>query len=313
VSRRERINATANPDFFATFVTKYADKQYQTWLGGHHVKIGVDYDYDPRLLERIAAGIVSHFGDFSFSSALRILRHNPENGATLPRFEQVFDSIESRFHLTSLQFLQGRRPDNAIQEKHAGIIHAELFLLRVMSSFIAARRLINWGFFCEPLTILRSSLEELAWAYAVGVNFDQEQLHSPNPSKCVGAFKARFSAAGHLYGALSQFSHMEFEAQKHFVVDRAPGAGVMHQSIEFKFFGLLFYSFLLVAHQYICRDCRAFYSREYGLEFRLSNVVLPLRHLVGYALMRPELDRDEIAATLTSIYLQTFPSRTKSA
>ena len=119
---------------------------------------------------------------------------------------------------------------------------------RALSSLAATRRLINWGYFSEPLTILRSSLEELAWAYAVGSVFDKKQLDKPTPSKCIGIFKDRFPAAGHLYGALSRFSHMEFEAQKHFVLNSVPG-GIMAQSIEFKFSRIVLY----LCQEYIYR------------------------------------------------------------
>ena len=295
---------------------RYPDKQYQTWVGGEHIRLGTDFDYDDELLKKVAAAVVSHFGDFSFSSALRILKaHKRKRKSLLPRFEQLFDVVESRFHATSLRFLKADRP-NDIEEQYNGVVHAELFLLRLLSSFVAARRLINWGFFSEPLTILRSSLEQLAWCYAVGVNFDKKQLENPNPSKCIGIFKARFQSAGQLYGALSRFSHMDFEGQKHFVLsvtDTFPNGGVMHQSIEFKFFGLMFYSLLLIAYQAVCRDLRSFYLEKHGMKFPLSNIIIQLRYLVWHALMQPQLDGDEIAATLSLIYFDCFPSQSKSA
>lgn len=308
---RGRIHSTASTEFFTKFVLRYPDNQYQTWLGGHHVRVGVDYDYDDDLCKNIAAAITSHFGDFSFASALKILKSHKRPGASLPRFEQIFDSLESRFHSTSRNFLEASRP-SIIAKEHNGIIHAEVFLLRLLSSFIAARRLINWGFLCEPLAVLRSSLEQLAWVYAVGINFDSQQLDSPNPPKCISILKARFPAAGKLYGALSRFSHMDFEGQKHFVLsssDPNSHAGVMVQSIEFKFFGLLFYSFLLIPYQLICRDLRQFYLEKYDMRFHLTNIVLPLRGLMGHALMQADLDRDEIAATLSDVYFDIFPVR----
>ena len=305
-----RIHSTASSEFFEKFVLRYPDKQYQTWLGGHLVRVGVDYDYDNRLLDNIAAGIIGHYGGLSLPTALKQAKRAQQgNLSPIPRFEQVFDKVEQRFHSTSLRFLKESRPDNTLAEEHEGIMHAELFLLRALSSFTAARRLINWGYFSEPLTILRSSLEQLAWAYAVGVIFEQKQLSKPNPSKCISAFKTRFPAAGLLYVALSRFSHMEFEAQKHFVIIAQPGTGVMGQSLEFKFFGLLFYSFLLVAYQHICRDLQRFYLERHGLQFHLDNVVLPIRHLIGHALMQPPLDRDEIAAELSLIYFSIFPPK----
>jgi hypothetical protein len=74
----KRIHSTANTDFFKRFVLRYPDKQYQTWLGGHHIQLGIDHDYNDDLRTKVAAAVVSHFGDFSFSSALNILRVCPE-------------------------------------------------------------------------------------------------------------------------------------------------------------------------------------------------------------------------------------------
>jgi hypothetical protein len=248
----KRLNAAAQIDFFNQFVRRYPDKQYQTWLGAHFTMVGVDYNYGKALQDRVFAGIANYFLGYSFSSAMKLTKDiKREND--MPRFEQKFDSVERAFYSTSTSFLQAERPE-VISDGHHLVIHAELFLLRLLTSLHAARRLINWGFFSEPLTILRSALEQLAWIYALGVALDQKQLDKPQPSKCIGLFRARFAPAGYLYGALSRFSHMEFEAQKHFVATSPEGSGVMQQSTEFKFFGLLFYSYLLIAYQFVCRD-----------------------------------------------------------
>jgi hypothetical protein len=100
---------------------------------------------------------------------------------------------------------------------------------------------------------------------------------------------------------------MEFEAQKHFVTSDSDTTGVIQQSTEFKFFGLICYTFLIIAFQYICRDFSDFYAREYGVKHSLKNVVLPMRHLIGHALLCPELDKDEIAAALSLTYFEIFP------
>jgi hypothetical protein len=105
---------------------------------------------------------------------------------------------------------------------------------------------------------------------------------------------------------------MEFEAQKHFVVGGQKQSGVMQQSTEFKFFGLLLYSFLLIETQYVCRDFAEFYRNNYGVKIRLYNVILPLRLLVSHALLSPELDKDEIAATLSEIYFSLFSHHSSS-
>ena len=81
----------------------------------------------------------------------------------------------------------------------------------------------------------------------------------------------------------------------------------MQQSIEFKLFGLLFYSYLLIYFQYVCRDLQIIYDRDYHIRYELRNVVLPLRLLLKQTLMRDELCQDEVAATLSTIYFGTFP------
>ena len=300
----KRMHATADTDFFKTFVIRYHDKQYQTWLGAEFTQVGIDYE--KHLTDRVAAGIANHFFGMSFPRYLSLIKNN-EITNTIPKFERTFDRVELNFYSTSFAFLQEKRP--TISEDQKGILHAELFLLRLLTSLQAARRLINWGYFAEPLTILRSSLEQIAWAYAVGVNFDKKQLEKPQSTKCIYQFKQRFRFAGNLYGALSHYSHMNFEAQKQFITVSDNSPAVMQQSIEFKFFGLLFYAFLMISFQYVCRDIRLIYMTDYNAVYSLRNVVLPLRVLVASALMRHELDRDEVAAILSEICFDTFPDR----
>lgn len=295
----KRLNATTDVEFFQQFVQRYPDKQYQTWLGSGFVKVGIDYDYEEELKNKVFAGLASHFLDYSFASALKLAR-GIDNTDNLPKFEQKFDTVESVFYLTSFDFLQAHRPIT-IADKHLPIQHAELFLLRTLTSLRASRSLINWGYFSEPLTILRSALEQISWAYAVGVIFNEQQLNRPNPSKCIGIFQKRFAPAGRLYGSLSRFSHMDFEAQRHFVATSGDRAGVIQQSTEFKFFGMLFSALIMISFQIVCRDLREIYNKEYGVNYRIRNSTLPLRSLLNYALARPEIRNDYVANELREI------------
>ena len=302
----KRIHAISDTTVFQRFVYRYPDKQYQSWLGAHFTKVGIDFDYEPPLQDRVFAGIANHFMDVSFKRALS-LAEGKQRDNPIPRFEKLFDRIEREFLTTSLAFFSADRPE--LKSEHTFLMHGELFLLRLLSSFKAARYLLNLGYFCEPLTILRSSLEQLSWAYAIGLKFDQQQFNKPKPSRCITTFQERFSSAGQLYGALSKYSHMEFDAQKHFVLSSPSRAGIMQQSTEFKFFGLLTYAFVIIAFQFLCRDICKFYRANYDKNYKIRNLVLPLKYLLSHSLMIPELDRDEIAATLSEIYFRTFPAK----
>jgi hypothetical protein len=181
----KRLNSTAEDEFFSRFVRRYPDKQYQTWLGAHSTMVGIDYTHEKELQDRIFAGIASHFFDYSFSSAIKLVKDKPRSN-DIPIFEQKFDALEQAFFSTSKAFLQAKRSEIAVDGHHL-VMHAELFLLRLLTSLHAARRLINWGFFSEPLTILRSALEQLAWTYAVGVALDQKT--NPNRQNALVLFE----------------------------------------------------------------------------------------------------------------------------
>jgi hypothetical protein len=83
----------------------------------------------------------------------------------------------------------------------------------------------------------------------------------------------------------------------------------MQRSIEFKFFGLLFYAFIIIATQYVCRDFADFYHRKYNWKYNLRNAVLPLKLLLSHALHHPELKNDYIASTIVKLYFSLFNNR----
>src|SRR4051794_31238592 len=94
--RREmkRIHATAHSDFFKAFVFRYPDKQYETWLGAHFTHVGINYNYSKDLQDKIFAGIANHFFEASFSKSLSLVKNEKRRDA-VPRFERVYDSVES--------------------------------------------------------------------------------------------------------------------------------------------------------------------------------------------------------------------------
>jgi hypothetical protein len=302
----DRLNSTVPSDFFSRYVYRYHDKQYQTYLGKNFVEVGIDYQYDRELLDNLSAAIISRYADMSYATALKY-RKGTRRDNGIPHFERLFDLVESTFLTTTEHFLTNERPD--LSDDHSLLVNAEVFLLRVPASLNAARYLINWGFFQEPLTLLRSTLEQLAWCYRVGTRFDTQQVDRPEPTKCISDLGTIFPAAGPLYGALTAFSHMQFEAQTHFLTSTNSNPGMMQRSIEFKFFGLLFYAFVLIATQYVCREFSKFYQNNYNCKYNLRNAVLPLKLLMSHALDRPELKNDYIASTITKLYLALFNNR----
>jgi hypothetical protein len=55
-----------------------------------------------------------------------------------------------------------------------------------------------------------------------------------------------------LYGILSNLTHMDFEAQKHFVSAKGEYLGITFQSTEFKLYGVLTYHLVVGIYGYCC-------------------------------------------------------------
>lgn len=81
-------------------------------------------------------------------------------------------------------------------------------LMRLQSSFTVLSLLTRFGFGFEGASVSRLILEQIAWAYAVRDHVD-ESLLDVSPTRSVGALKTLLPWAGHLYGRLSDYTHID--------------------------------------------------------------------------------------------------------
>jgi hypothetical protein len=90
------------------------------------------------------------------------------------------------------------------------------FFFRNMAGLEAAKKLSDLGYLCEVAVILRSLLEQFAFAAKVRTLSVETKLEKIKPIECVNYLKSIEKSSGKLYGLLSKYTHFEFDHHTHF-------------------------------------------------------------------------------------------------
>lgn len=98
------------------------------------------------------------------------------------------------------------------------------FFYRSMAGLKAAKTLSDLGYLCEVAVILRSLVEQFAFAAKLRTLSLETDLEKVRPVQCLNYLKTIDGAAGKLYGLLSKYTHFEFDHHTHFF-GLSPGAG----------------------------------------------------------------------------------------
>jgi hypothetical protein len=97
------------------------------------------------------------------------------------------------------------RPDPSVGEFGASIV-----LERLPHSFFCAHLLYRLGYRYEGHAVARLILEQIAWAYAAHHYNDMLNIENIVTTKSINELKRFAPSAGHLYGFLSQKTHIDF-------------------------------------------------------------------------------------------------------
>jgi len=226
---------------------------YDSWLGGEIFPVGINRNYPKDLLDRVAAGIISYLG-FSFASAYRISKNVDRRKREKPkRLDRVFDSLANDILSQTRSYFGKSNCENYKNEANA--LYSTVNLLRVLGSFEAALTLVQRGYLQEPVVVLRSALEQIAWAYVVG-NSTDATASKETPTRCISKLKNFIPGAGLLYGYLSRLSHFEITSHYRFLAsgEGTDRAGVLTRSTVYKCYGCILIGTLLAYHQAVCAN-----------------------------------------------------------
>jgi hypothetical protein len=97
------------------------------------------------------------------------------------------------------------------------------FFYRNMAGLEAAKKLSDLGYLCEVAVILRSLVEQFAFAAKLRTLPIETEIEKVKPVQCLNYLKSVERTAGKLYGLLSKYTHFEFDHHTHFF-GRSPEA-----------------------------------------------------------------------------------------
>ncbi|KRQ11998.1 hypothetical protein AOQ73_04965 [Bradyrhizobium pachyrhizi] len=99
---------------------------------------------------------------------------------------------------------------------------ANQFFYRNVAGFDAAKTLAELGYLCEAAVVLRSLVEQFAFAAKLRTLPISTELEKIRPLHCLNYLKSIEPSSGKLYGILSKYTHFEFDHHTHFF-GQSPG------------------------------------------------------------------------------------------
>jgi len=176
-------------------------------MGAHRFYVAVPVCADVELKRRILGAIKSYFHGGSVDHLIKRYGDKwtlPEATEDQRFVVQTLKSIRRRVVQVLNSIAKGRpRPD------HAGLLAAEVALMRLETSFRSAMILIAQAHAFEATAIVRMILEQVAWAYAVHDVADRAEVQRTSPTGAISRLKGLMPFAGPLYGALSGGAHID--------------------------------------------------------------------------------------------------------
>jgi len=176
-------------------------------FGDHKIVIAVPPDSSTQLKRNLLAAAKAYFmGYRSIDHVLK--KYGPSwNLETKPSRKQ--EVLNDMLRDITNKVRQTREWMDKIENKpdKVGLFAAGAALIRLETSFRAAKALIKRGYNFEALGVCRLILEQMAWAYNIH-ELEDGTVFKILPTKSVAKLKNLIPNAGHLYGLLSKQAHI---------------------------------------------------------------------------------------------------------
>jgi hypothetical protein len=208
-------------------------------IGDPRFYVAVPVTADAELKKRILGAIKSYYSNLT-SIDYTIKRYGQRWTFPDPSQDQRFviqtlKDIDERVSEFLTAILNGRpRPD------HAGLLAAEVALVRLKSTFRSALILISQAHAFEAAAIVRLALEQIAWAYAVHTLSDPGKILNVNPTQ-ITPLKNLAPFAGRLYNALTAQAHLDPAKAKIYYTEEGEGTVEIRHQLSDESFVVLGY------------------------------------------------------------------------
>jgi len=226
-------------------------------FGDHKIAIAVPPGSPPELKRRILAAAKSyHLGVRSIDDVLRKYSPYWSLETELSRKQEVLrdmlGDVINQIHQTRdwMDEIEGK-PDKV------GLFAAGAALIRLETSFKAAKALIKRGYNFEALGVCRLILEQIAWAYNIH-ELEDEMVFKIVPTKSVAKLKKLLPNVGHLYGLLSDEAHISPRLTPRYIRFEEPCPhvvlGTTQDGVSSAFILLLLADAFSIVAEYIYRE-----------------------------------------------------------
>lgn len=176
-------------------------------FGDHKIVIAVPPDSSTQLKRNLLAAAKAYFmGYRSIDHVLKKYGPSWNLEIKLSRKQEVLNDM---LRDITNKVRQIREWMDKIENKpdKVGLFAAGAALIRLETSFRAAKALIKRGYNFEALGICRLILEQMAWAYNIH-ELEDGTVFKILPTKSIAKLKNLIPNAGHLYGLLSKQAHI---------------------------------------------------------------------------------------------------------
>ena len=222
-------------DFGRPWNSSEATEHYRKWfpvfvnyaafdtVGFGEEAIGLPKHVTLELKKKILAAAIANKLGISLSYAEK--RYVGDREIQAPRhigLSYKIDMLFTRGHSSFCAYIDGLKEnfDEATQTID-GLSNE--FFYRNIAGLDAAKTLADLGYLCEAAVVLRSLLEQFAFAAKLRTLPLSTDLESVRPLHCLNYLKSVEKSSGKIYGLLSKYTHFEFDHHTHFF-GRSPDA-----------------------------------------------------------------------------------------
>lgn len=243
-------------DEFFSLPSEHALEDFEVF-GDHKIAIAVPPGSPPELKRRILAAAKSyHLGVQSIDYFLKKYGPYWNLETELSRRQEVFRGMLGD---VINQIRQTREWMDEIEDKpdKVGLFAAGAALIRLETSFKAAKALIKRGYNFETLGVCRLILEQIAWAYNIH-ELEDEMVFKIRPTKSVAKLKNLLPNVGDLYGLLSNEAHISPHLTPRYIKFEEPCPQVVlattEEGVSSAFILLLLADAFSIVAEYIYRE-----------------------------------------------------------
>lgn len=216
-------NSTETADTYRKWFPVFPDHSTFDTVGFGHELIGLSKHATLDLKKKALAAVIANKLGISLSYAEK--RYVGMKDIDAPRdlgLSHKIDALFDKGHSSFCSYVEALR--NAFVEDTETLDDlSNQFFYRNMAGLDAAKKLSDLGYLCEVAVILRSLVEQFAFAAKLRTLPLETELEKIRPIHCLNYLKSIEGTVGRLYGLLSKYTHFEFDHHTHFF-GRSPEA-----------------------------------------------------------------------------------------